>query len=59
MIYNDGIIYTGNGNSVVAIDAETGETIWEEELEGKPLWYQLYDGKLYVNTEDGKLYVLY
>lgn len=41
------------------VDAETGEAVWTQDL-GAPVWGSplCADGKLYVGTEGGDLYIM-
>jgi len=60
ILYNQGRIFISSGyNKVVALDAETGELIWERLINGiarsAP---DAHDGILLVNTAENKLYAL-
>lgn len=58
-VINDGLIFTVDSESLLmCLNANTGETIWEEKLKGKyhssPIWA---DGKIYVNSIRGTTFV--
>lgn len=72
-IYHEGTVYVGYGNrnfsedgsrgtgtsGVMALDAETGEELWNYETEGTVISTPaLYDGHLYITTGDRHLYKL-
>jgi outer membrane protein assembly factor BamB len=58
-VYADGKIYGATRVGVVCLDATTGNSLWQQRIEGtfaaSPI---LADGKLYVVTEDGTTTVL-
>lgn len=41
-----GVPFTGTGSITVAIPAATN--VWQNETEGTPTWYTVYDGSLYI-----------
>lgn len=58
-VISDGLIFTVDSKSLLmCLDANTGETIWEEKLKGKyhssPTWA---DGKIYINATREKTFV--
>jgi outer membrane protein assembly factor BamB len=60
ILYYDGLIYMANGNGIVtAVDAKTGERVWQDRLGGiysaSPL---AGDGKVYLFSETGETLVL-
>ena len=65
-IVHDGIMFLGNvGNIVQALDARTGELIWEHQLGGVAINQQsavrhlaLYGDKVFVTTHDARLLAL-
>lgn len=65
-IVHDGVMFLGNvGNIVQALDARTGELVWEHQLGGIPISQQsavrhlaLYDDKVFVTTHDARLIAL-
>jgi outer membrane protein assembly factor BamB len=56
---NERLYTVDNGAIVAAFDLKTGQRVWERSLgtlqKGSPV---LADGKLYVGTENGKVYIL-
>ncbi len=56
----DGLIYMVNDTGVLqAIDAKTGEQVWQAKLEGKYTASPVVaDGKIYFCSEDGKVTVI-
>ena len=60
VLYYDGVIYMANGNGIVtAVDAESGQRVWQDRLGGvysaSPL---AGDGKIYFFSETGETLVL-
>ena len=60
ILYYDGLIYMANGNGIVtAVDAQTGDRVWQDRLGGiysaSPL---AGDGKVYLFSETGETVVL-
>jgi outer membrane protein assembly factor BamB len=60
ILYYDGLIYMANGNGIVtAVEAKTGERVWQDRLGGiysaSPL---AGDGKVYLFSETGETLVL-
>ncbi len=60
VLYYDGVIYMANGNGIVtAVDAESGQRVWQDRLGGvysaSPL---AGDGKVYFFSETGETLVL-
>jgi outer membrane protein assembly factor BamB len=60
ILYYDGLIYMANGNGIVtAVEATTGERVWQDRLGGiysaSPL---AGDGKVYLFSETGETLVL-
>lgn len=56
----DGLVYAADLAGVLhCVDAETGEAVWTQDL-GAPVWGSplCADGKLYVGTEGGDLYIM-
>jgi outer membrane protein assembly factor BamB len=59
-MYHDGRVYvTDNAANLFALDAETGETIWEHSLgtvgKAMPVWA---DGKIYATEVNGNFHIL-
>jgi hypothetical protein len=60
ILYYEGLIYMANGNGIVtAVDAATGERVWQDRLGGiysaSPV---AGDGKVYLFSETGETVVL-
>ena len=60
ILYYDGLIYMANGGGIVtAVDAATGERVWQDRIGGiysaSPL---AADGKVYLFSETGETVVL-
>ena len=60
ILYYDGLVYMANGGGIVtAVDAETGERVWQDRVGGvysaSPL---AGDGKIYLFSETGETVVL-
>jgi outer membrane protein assembly factor BamB len=60
LLYYDGLVYMANDVGIVtAVDAETGEKVWQERVEGiftaSPI---AGDGKIYLLSETGEAIVL-
>ena len=60
LLYYEGLIYMANGNGIVtAVDAETGQRVWQDRIGGifsaSPL---AGDGKVYLFSETGETVVL-
>ncbi len=56
---HDGLLYTADLNGYIyCIDAKNGEKYWDEDTSsaiwGSPYWV---DGKVYVGTDDGTMYI--
>ena len=65
-IIHDGIMFLSNtGNTVQALDASTGELIWENRIGpvatraySATRSLAVYDDKVFINATDAKLYAL-
>jgi outer membrane protein assembly factor BamB len=59
----DGYVYGVDGgpyphrSSLQCLDAKTGELMWEEKLNGKPISLMAADGKLIILDEKGMLFI--
>jgi len=58
VISNNGIIFAGvsTSNTVYARNLTDGSAIWQYSTNGQPLAMALYDNKLYVTTDTGRIY---
>ena len=49
-------VFAGGAGSVVALDAETGKSVWQAEVEGQVDGLAAANGRLLVSTDLGKIY---
>ena len=53
----DGGLYPRHRASLQCLDVKTGELMWEEKLNGKPISLMAANGKLIVLDEEGMLFI--
>ncbi|HOX37567.1 MAG TPA: PQQ-binding-like beta-propeller repeat protein [Candidatus Brocadiia bacterium] len=56
MILAGGTIFAGGDGEVVALAASNGSQVWEASIEGKALGLAVSEGKLYVSSDNGKIF---
>jgi outer membrane protein assembly factor BamB len=56
LVHGDGAIFGGGDGVVVAIDETSGESKWEQDVDGQVLGMGISNGKLFVSTDEGPIY---
>ncbi|MBE9510367.1 MAG: PQQ-binding-like beta-propeller repeat protein, partial [Bacteroidetes bacterium] len=56
LIFAGDQVFAGGDDKVVALNAQTGEELWQEKTEGKTLGLAVSDGCLIVSTDKGTIY---
>ena len=49
-------IFAGGEGTVLAVDTQTGRELWKSEIQGKALGLAAANGKLFVSTDNGRIY---
>ena len=49
-------LFVGGKDKIGAIDSKTGKIIWEADVLGKAYGFSVSDGKLFVSTDEGRIY---
>ena len=56
LIFSGNQVFAGGDDIVVALNAQTGQELWHEEIQGKALGLAVSDGCLIVCTDKGPVY---
>jgi len=56
LILADGVLIGGGDGEVIAIDAKTGDELWQRDVPGKAYGLAVSDGTLFVSTDSGTIH---
>ena len=56
LILAGGVLIGGGDGEVIAVDAKTGEELWQRDVPGKVYGLAVSDGKLFVSTDSGTIH---
>ena len=56
LILADGVLVGGGDGEVIAVDANTGELLWQRAVPGKAYGLAVSDGQLFVSTDSGTIH---
>ncbi|MHC4546698.1 MAG: outer membrane protein assembly factor BamB family protein [Planctomycetota bacterium] len=56
MVLTSNLVFAGGQGQVNAFNRENGETVWSEKVDGKARGLAVANERLYVSTDEGKIY---
>ncbi|MFH1741997.1 MAG: PQQ-binding-like beta-propeller repeat protein, partial [bacterium] len=56
LILADNVLFAAGDNIILAVDAETGEKLWNSAVDGEAVGLAATDGRVLVSTDNGRIY---
>ena len=56
LVLAENALLAGGDGNVMAVDRDTGETLWRRDVAGKAFGLAVDDGRFFVSTDDGSIY---